>query len=240
MTTTPTTTEPAPPRRRRHWVRRTLIALAAVPVLLVGAVVLYVQFAPVPAPLTLPAEAGKPIGVLAGTWDVTTGSAAGFRLDQTVLFASGDVVQRTTSVSGRLTTTATVVTAATFTVDLTTLTDDGTAAGTRTPQVGISLDTAKHPDATITLTAQVTVDPAIDSGATVTIATRADLTLRGQTHPVALTLTARRDGALLRAAGSIPVTFSTWDIPNPEGYGPLGSLADHGIAEFLLVLQRTD
>jgi hypothetical protein len=86
----------------------------------------------------------------------------------------------------------------------------------------------------------VTVDPAIDSGAPVTMTTRADLTLRGQTHSVEITLSARRDGALLRAAGSIPVTFSTWDIPNPQGYGPFGSIADHGTAEFLLVLQRTD
>jgi hypothetical protein len=204
----------------------------------VAAVVLYVQFAPVPAPLTLPPATGEPAGTLAGTWEVTTGSAAGFRIEQTVLFATGDVVQRTHAVTGRLTTTATTVTAADVTVDLTTLTDDGTTDGTKTPQVGISLDTGKHPDATVTITEPVTVDPAIDSGTTVTVSTRADLTLRGQTHPVTITLNARRDGALLRAAGSIPVTFSTWDIPNPEGYGPLGSLADRGTAEFLLVLQR--
>jgi hypothetical protein len=67
---------------------------------------------------------------------------------------------------------------------------------------------------------------------------RADLTLRGQTHPVTVTLTARRDGPLLRAAGSFPVTFADWDIPDPEGYGPLGSLADHGTGEFLLVLRE--
>jgi len=31
-------------------------------------------------------------------------------------------------------------------------------------------------------------------------------------------------------------TFSAWDIKVPSGYGLLGSLADHGVAEFLLVL----
>jgi hypothetical protein len=38
--------------------------------------------------------------------------------------------------------------------------------------------------------------------------------------------------------GSIPIAFSRWDIKGPAGFGFLGSLADHGIAEFLLVLDR--
>jgi polyisoprenoid-binding protein YceI len=234
-----TTIEPtAPPRRRRRWLRRTLIALGVVIVLLVATVQLYVAFAPVPAPLALPAAAGKPTGPLPGAWEITKGSAAGLRIGQTVLFVSGDVVQRTHSVTGELTASATAVTAATFTVDLTTLTDDGTASGQKTPQVAISLDTRHHPEATITLTRPLPLDPAIDSGATVTANAPAELTLRGQTHPVTITVTAHRDGAHLRAAGAFPVAFADWDIPAPEEYGPLGSLADHGTAEFLLVLRR--
>jgi len=238
---TDTTTNPAAPvprHRRRHWLRWTLIALGAVIVLVVVAVQVYVSNAPVPAPLALPAAAGRPTGPLAGTWAVTDGSAAGLRIRQTVLFASGDVVQRTHSVTGRVTTTATTIPTATFTVDLTALTDDGSPDGRRTPQVAISLDTRHHPDATITLTEPLDLDPAIESGTAVTTTARAELTLRGRTHPVTIALTAHRDGALLRAAGSLPVAFTDWDIPNPEGYGPLGSLADHGTAEFLLVLER--
>ncbi len=238
-----TITEPAsgstpPPRRRRRWLRRTLIALGVLIVLLVATVQLYVVNAPVPAALALPAAADQPTGPLPGVWEVTKGSAAGLRIRQTVLFASGDVVQRTHSVTGQLTTTATTITAATFTVDLTTLTDDGTTGGQKTPQVAISLDTRHHPDATIALTEPTELDPAIDSGATVTTTARAEMTLRGRTHPVTITLTAHRHGGLLRAAGSFPVAFADWDIANPEEFGPLGSLADHGTAEFLLVLQR--
>jgi hypothetical protein len=55
---------------------------------------------------------------------------------------------------------------------------------------------------------------------------------------VTIAVTAHRDGTLLRAAGSFPVTFADWDIPEPDDYGPLGSLDDHGTAEFLLVLTR--
>ena len=46
------------------------------------------------------------------------------------------------------------------------------------------------------------------------------------------------DGSWTVAAGSIPVTFSAWHIKGPGGFGFLGSLADHGTAEFLLTLNR--
>jgi hypothetical protein len=44
----------------------------------------------------------------------------------------------------------------------------------------------------------------------------------------------------LQAAGSIPVAFTGWHIKVPGGFGVLGSLASHGIAEFRLVLRRSD
>lgn len=231
-------TSAVPPRRKRHWLRWTLIAFGTVIVLIVATVQVYVTSASVPTPFALPKAAEQPTGSLPGTWEVTRGSTAGLRIRQTVLFASGDVVQRTHSVTGELTTTATTITAATFTVDLTTLTDDGTAGGRKTPQVAISLDTRHHPEATITLTEPTELDATIGSGAAVTTTVRAELTLRGQTHPVTMNLTAHRDGAILRATGSFPVAFADWEIPNPEEYGPLGSLDDHGTAEFLLVLER--
>jgi hypothetical protein len=35
-----------------------------------------------------------------------------------------------------------------------------------------------------------------------------------------------------------PLVLSAWGITRPAGYGPLGSLADHGVVEFFLVLDR--
>jgi hypothetical protein len=55
--------------------------------------------------------------------------------------------------------------------------------------------------------------------------------------PVTVTLSARRDGAAIEAAGSLPVTFSDFRIAGPRGYGFLGSLASNGTAEFLLILR---
>jgi hypothetical protein len=242
MTTTTTAdSDPTTPPRKRHWARRVLITLAALVVLLVASVILYIKLAPVPAPLALQATpTSAPTDPLEGQWDVTTGSTAGFRIQQTVLFATNDVVQRTEAVTGTVTITgtqateATEATEATFRIDLTTLNTNGTP----TPQLAISLDTKHHPNATITLTEPLDLDPAITSGTTITTTAPAQLSLRGQTHPTTVTITARQDGDTLQVTGSLPVTFADWDIPNPDDYGPLGSLADHGTAEFRLNLER--
>jgi hypothetical protein len=64
--------------------------------------------------------------------------------------------------------------------------------------------------------------------------------MHGVSHPVTVTISGRRDGSALQAAGSIPVAFSDWGIKAPGGAGFLGSLANHGAAEFRLVLHRSD
>ncbi len=66
----------------------------------------------------------------------------------------------------------------------------------------------------------------------------AQLELRGTSHPVTVTMSARRDGSALLVAGSVPVSFVDWGIPDPTGYGWLASVTDHASAEFLLVLSR--
>jgi hypothetical protein len=62
--------------------------------------------------------------------------------------------------------------------------------------------------------------------------------MHGTAKPVTVTIRARRDGTAMQLAGSIPVAFPEWAIRGPGGYGFLGSLADQGIAEFLLVLHH--
>jgi hypothetical protein len=55
---------------------------------------------------------------------------------------------------------------------------------------------------------------------------------------VTITVSARHDGTAFQVAGSIPVAFAAWHIKGPVGFGFLGSLADHGVAEFLLTLRQ--
>jgi hypothetical protein len=67
--------------------------------------------------------------------------------------------------------------------------------------------------------------------------TLGELTLHGVTRTVTTSLSARRDAAGIAVVGAVPVRFADWNITPPTGYGPFGSLADHGVAEFLLILR---
>jgi polyisoprenoid-binding protein YceI len=228
-------TKPPSKRRWRRWVYASVGVLVAIVAVVVVAIGSYVND-PTP-PLGLPvAAASQPVGPLEGQWEVAAGSEAGFRIQQTVLGMSGDVVGRTNAVTGNMVLAADVVSTATFTIDLSTI----TAAGKPIPQLALSLDTQNHPGATITLAQPVTLSAAFTSGETVTAAATGEFAMRGESHPVTFTISGRRDGLELQFAGSIPVAFSDWGIEGPEGSGFLGALADHGEAEFLLVLHRTD
>ena len=63
-----------------------------------------------------------------------------------------------------------------------------------------------------------------------------DLTLRGTTKPVELSLTAKRVGDAIQVVGNFEIVFADWGIPNPS-LGPI-STADRGLLELLLVFQR--
>ncbi len=62
------------------------------------------------------------------------------------------------------------------------------------------------------------------------------LSLRGTTKTVMFTVEAQRTGNTIRIAGTIPIVFEEWGIPNPS-FGP-AQTEDDGLLEFLLVLQR--
>jgi polyisoprenoid-binding protein YceI len=225
---------PRPARKRRWWRWIAASALALV-LLLVLAVGLFVTLQPSPAPLALSRGAARPpAGPVNGTWNASAGSVAGFRVRESALGFGNDVVGRTDGVTGRIIMAGDQVTAAAFRIDLATVTVNGKSQ----PQFARSLDTASHPVATFTLARPVTLGSGFISGGTVTVTGTGRLALRGISHLVTFTLTARRDGPALEAAGSIPVAFSAWGIRGPGGLGFLGSLANHGVAEFLLVLHR--
>lgn len=224
----------AKPPRRRHWLRWVLVGLLALVVLLVGAAVAVIGLQPSQPPLALPAgAAAAPAGPLDGTWQVTKGSVAGFRVRESLLGVGNDVTGRTGDVAGAVTVTGAHVAQATFRVSLGSITVNGKA---HQPQLIQSLAVAAHPVATVTLAGPVSLPAAFSSGATVTRTAPATLTLNGITRPVTVTLSARRDGTEIEAAGSLPVAFADFGIKGPHEYGVFGSLAANGTAEFLLVL----
>ncbi len=242
MTAATTTTQPpvpsAPesPRRKRHWLRWTIAGIATLVVLIVGLVAIAIKLQPTPAPLALPANAAAGVGPVDGSYQAASGSVAGFRIQQTVIGLTSDVVGRTDDITGIVTIAGGQVTTADLRVGLLVLT---TGDAKPAPQFGISLDTQRYPDATIGLTAPVTLGEAFTSGTTLTVNAAGTLTLHGITRTATVALSVRRDGASIDVAGSIPVAFADYGIAGPKGYGGLGSLADHGAAEFLLVLHRS-
>jgi polyisoprenoid-binding protein YceI len=223
----------AKPLRRRHWLRWTIGGLFALVVLVVVAAVAFIGLQPSQPPLALPAAAAAPVGQLDGAWHVATGSVAGFRVRESFLGVGNDITGRTGDITGTAVVTGDQVARATFRVGLGAITVNGKA---HQPQLAASLGVAAHPVATVTLAHPVRLPTAFSAGETVTQMVPASLTLNGLTRSVTLTLSARRDGTSIEAAGSLPVAFAGFGIKRPSAYGVFGSLADNGTAEFLLVL----
>lgn len=176
----------------------------------------------------------RPAGPLDATWQVAAGSLAGFRLQETALGFSNYVGGQTRAVTGAIVITGRTITSARFRVNLTTVTVNGKIQ----PQFATSLGTHGHPLATVSLTTPVTLSPAFAAGRTIRAIATGQLAMNGTSRPVTVTLTARRDGPELQAAGSIPLQFARWGSRRPAGFGPLSALADSGEAEFLLILHR--
>ena len=219
---------------RRHRGRWAVAAVLALAVLAVGAVLLGVALQSSPAPLALPAGAAAPVGQVDGVWRAGAGSVAGFRVRETILGVGNDITGRTGAVSGTATVSSGRLESAAFQVSLRSI---GVGGGARQREFLQTLGAAAHPDAVVALSAPVPLPPAFTVGAAITVTARASFTLNGMTRPVTVTLTTRRDGGAIEAAGSLPVAFSAFGIQSPGGWGILGSLADHGIAEFLVVLR---
>lgn len=220
---------------KRRWLRWTVAGGVLLVLAAAGGVAIHIQQQPAPPPFTLPpAAAEPPAGPLAGSWNVVAGSVAGFRVRETAVGVSNYVVGRTNAVSGTIVMDGDTVVSARLGIGLTSIRVDGKVQ----PQFRTSLDAPLEPVASFTLTRPVSLSPDFRTGATTMIKVAGDLSMHGISRPVTATLTARRDGTQLQAAGTIPVVFSTWSIKGPRGFGILGSLANRGVAEFLVTLHR--
>jgi YceI-like domain len=221
--------------RKRHWWRWILGGGVALMALVLLAAVLVIKSQRSLPPLALPGGTVRaPAGPLGGTWIAAPGSKAGFRVQEHALGFSNAVVGRTDAVTGTLVISGDRVVRAAFRIDLTAVTVGGKAQ----PQFARSLGTRADPVATVTLLRPVTLGPGFAGGSVATVTVPGRLALHQVSRTVTVTLSGRRAGSTLQAAGSMPVVFSRWGIQGPAGFGVLGSLANHGVAEFLLILRR--
>jgi polyisoprenoid-binding protein YceI len=98
---------------------------------------------------------------------------------------------------------------------------------------GRIMDVAAYPAGTFTLTRPISLAPLPAPGKIKAYTATGNLTLHGQTRSVTFPLKAERTAGGIDVAGSIPVLFSKWNIPNPSFTGFV-TTQNHGILEFLL------
>ena len=167
-----------------------------------------------------------------GDWTVGDGSLAGYRVKEVLFGQDTEAVGRTSDVTGSMTIDGTSVTAASFEVDLTTVTSDQSRRDGQFQ--GRIMDTATYPTASFTLTAPVSLGSVPAAGEETTVSVTGDLTVRDVTKSVTFDLTATQTADGIAVNGSIPVVFADFGIADPS-FGP-AKVEDHGEIEILLVL----
>lgn len=222
--------------------RKTLIIAAIALVVVIAGVwggsVIYasLQNEQASAELTLaPPSAGAPSTLsedgLAGTWTIGQESEAGYRVNEVLNGQPVTVVGRTSDIKGEATIEGTRLTAATAEVDMRNVATDN---GSRDGQFQGILKTGQFPSATFTLTEAVDIG-AISGGSASTEAA-GELTLAGVTQAVTVNLKAQVTSDGVDVQGSIPITFSDFEISAPN----LGfvKVEDAGTVEMLLHLKK--
>jgi polyisoprenoid-binding protein YceI len=173
---------------------------------------------------------------VAGTYTVaSSGNTVGYRVKENLFGQNATAVGRTDAVTGTLVIEGTKVTTAKFTADMTKVSSDRTQRDAQFQ--GRIMDTSQFPTATFELTSPIDISPVPGDKVVKSYQATGNLTMHGTTKKVTFTLKAERNGANFAINGSIPITFSDWNIPNPS-FDPV-STEDHGQLEFLLVLNKS-
>jgi polyisoprenoid-binding protein YceI len=226
------------------WKRWGVIGVVTALVIVVGGPFVYFHFiqGSAPAPLsindTIPTDASATpttaLGSLDGTWKVASGSLVRYRVKETLLGQSATAVGSTTAVTGQFVLAGTSVSPASFSVDMTKVSSDRSQRDGQFQ--GRIMDTADFPTASFVLTSPIALGTVPKDDVVITPKATGKLTLHGTTKTITITLNAERSGNNIKVNGSVPITFSDYNIDNPSG-GP-ASVGNSGTLEFLLVLSK--
>jgi len=165
-------------------------------------------------------------------WVITEGSELGYRVAEVLFGVNTEGVGRTSDVTGGITIEGSTMTAASFEVDVASITSDD---GRRDGQFrGRIMETDRFPTANFVLTSPVELGTTAVDGAEATVVVAGDLTMHGVTRPVTVEVTARIADGRLGVLGTIPVVFTDFDIVDPSL--PAITVEPDGLIEFVLVL----
>jgi len=178
--------------------------------------------------------------VLSGDWTVVAGAGAqattaGYRVKERVLGIGADTATgRTHDVTGSVVVVGREVTAARFTVNMTTLKSNKSLRDDVLKTTAI--DTNSFPTSSFTLTDPIAL-PATPPGKVTTVEARGRLLLHGVSNRVSVTLhyEQTRTGFLLLA--DMPIVMADYSIKAPSVAGVV-SVEDHGSFELLANLAR--
>lgn len=161
---------------------------------------------------------------LAGTWKVTTGSLAGYRVQELFVGETSKhlAVARTSNVSGGLTVSGDVsgyqVSGITLTADVSTLQSVDTVAGRNVAQrdgvVSRQLNVQQFPNATFAATSASVPGAVATSQVDVTVAGR--LTIRGVTKDVTVSAKAQVSGDKIEIAGTTTINMTDYGVTPPQ------------------------
>jgi polyisoprenoid-binding protein YceI len=177
-----------------------------------------------------------------GTWTIGPDSVVGYRVRERLanLSADSDAVGRTNAITGTVTIASSggslSLTAADFSVDMTSLASDKQMRDNRLRSDGI--ETSAFPTSTFKLTQAVAIPAGATAGTAVDVTLHGDLTLHGVTKTIDIPAKAQLSGSVIQVAGSYAFPFSDYQI-NPPNIGGFVAVQDNGTLEFLINLAKS-
>ena len=175
---------------------------------------------------------------IAGDWKLISGSQVGYRINERIALKTFETVGRSSEVTGSLKILDSEITQATFEVNMKTFQSD---SGGRDAQFnGRIMDTEKYPTANFMLTEPITIGDKPRNGLTINIIATGNLTLRGTTKEVTLSLSSTLQNSVITVIGQIQIQFDEWKIPNPSVPLVFIYTESHCILEFSLKFDRKE
>ena len=177
-----------------------------------------------------------------GTWSIAADSIVGYRVRERLasLSADSDAVGRTNSITGSATIAssggALTVTAAEFSVDMTSIKSDRQMRDNRLRNDGIQTDS--FPTSTFKLMTPVALPSGALTGTAVDVTLNGDLTLHGVTKTVDIPAKAQVNGSQIQVLGTLSFPFSDYSI-NAPNIGGFVAVQDHGTLEFQVNLAKS-
>jgi hypothetical protein len=205
--------------------------------------VLFPTSSPKPFALTTSTAAApiSPGTSLAGTWKVSAGSVAGYRVREKLGFlpAQSDAVGRTSSISGRAAVTQAgsvlTVSSASFVVAVNTLTSDRSMRDQRIHTIGLQSD--QYPTATFTLSTPVTLPASATAGHIAHVSATGVFTIHGTAKRETVPLQMSVSSSAIEAVGSLTFPWREFNMTAPS-VGGFVNVTDKATMEFDLHLAR--